>query len=98
MVPRERGRPSILLQCMSQVLLLGAEWQYDRLPALAAELVRRGVAVICALWNVPALAAKSVETLPVVFAVGGDPVQLGLVARLDRPAPTSRALIFFLRR
>jgi putative ABC transport system substrate-binding protein len=67
------------------VLLLGAEWQYDRLPALAAELVRRRVAVICALWNVPALAAKSVETLPVVFAVGGDPVQLGLVARLDRP-------------
>src|SRR6266481_5286507 len=69
-----------------EFLHLGAEWQYDRLPALAAELVRRRVAVIFALWNIPALVAKSAtETLPVVFAVGGDPVQLGLVAGLDRP-------------
>ena len=69
-----------------EILHLGAEWQYDRLPALAAEPVRRRVAVIFALWNVPALAAKSAtETLPVVFAMGGDPVQLGLVARLNRP-------------
>jgi putative ABC transport system substrate-binding protein len=42
--------------------------------------------VIFAMWNVPALVAKSAtETLPVVFVVGGDPVQLGLVTRLDRP-------------
>jgi putative ABC transport system substrate-binding protein len=69
-----------------EILLLGAEWEYDRLPAMAAELVRRRVAVICALWNAPALVAKSVaQTLPVVFVVGGDPVQLGLVTRLDRP-------------
>jgi hypothetical protein len=69
-----------------EILHLGAESQYDRLPALAAELVRRRVAVIFALWNVPALAAKSAtETLPVVFAMGGDPIQLGLVARLNRP-------------
>jgi putative tryptophan/tyrosine transport system substrate-binding protein len=69
-----------------EILHLGAEWQYDRLRALATELVRRRVAVIFALWNVPALVAKSAtETLPVVFAVGGDPVQLGLVARIDRP-------------
>ena len=69
-----------------EILYVGAEWQYDRLPALAAELVRRRVAVIFAMWNVPALFAKSAtETLPVVFVVGGDPVQLGLVTRLDRP-------------
>ena len=71
---------------MSKILHLRAEWHYDRLPALAAELVRRRVAVIFAQWNVSAVVAKSAtETLPVVFAVGGDPVELGLVARLDRP-------------
>jgi len=69
-----------------EILYVGAEWQYDRLPVLAAELVRRRVAVICALWNASAQVAKSAtETLPVVFVVGGDPVQLGLVTRLDRP-------------
>ena len=69
-----------------EILYVGAEWQYDRLPALAAELVRRRVAVIFAMWNVPALFGKSAtETLPVVFVVGGDPVQLGLVTRLNRP-------------
>ena len=68
-----------------EILYVGAEWQYDRLPALAAELVRRRVAVIFAMWNVPALSAKSATELPVVFVVGGDPVQLGLVTRLDRP-------------
>jgi len=69
-----------------EILHLRAEWHYDRLPALAAELVRRRVAVIFAQWNVSAVVAKSAtETLPVVFAVGGDPVELGLVARLDRP-------------
>src|SRR6516165_12411412 len=60
-----------------EILYVGAEWQYDRLPALAAELVRRRVAVICALWNASAQVAKSAtQTLPVVFVVGGDPVQL----------------------
>jgi putative ABC transport system substrate-binding protein len=69
-----------------EILYVGADWQYDRLPALAAELVRRRVAVIFALWNVAAVVAKSAtEALPLVFVVGGDPVQLGLVTRLDRP-------------
>jgi putative ABC transport system substrate-binding protein len=84
-----------------QNLMVEYHWlesQYDRVPALMADLVRRRVSVIATpASTIAAIAAKAVTaTIPIVFGVGNDPVKVGLVASLARPGGNATGINFFV--
>jgi putative ABC transport system substrate-binding protein len=74
-----------------------ADGHYDRLPMIAAELVRRKVAVIVTTGGAPAVlpAVGATPTIPIVFSTGGDPIKLGIVRSLNRPAGNATGVYLF---
>jgi len=71
-----------------------AEGQYDRVPALAADLVHQNVSVVVANYPAVLEAKKATDTIPIVFTSAADPVEAGLVASLNRLVRTSQAYIW----